>query len=244
MKTLHRGEAPRAPVSAGRHPADEDLAVLTRANHDMRSPLSVLLGVLELLEDSPGLNDGERRYLKFGRDAASDLLGQADALRLYSALRRELVAPDAGSADLHGLAREQLTRALAGRDVTLDCSDGEHPAAACDAGYLGVALAALCKHVTAHLPAPESGDDLVLRVDTILDRHGAAVLQIHGLDHPEGHPADVVHATTPRPGEQSVAVVNAVQLVELMGGSVAMDVELAYLRVALPSTAPEPTDLR
>ena len=235
--TLDRRKTARAPVSAGRHAPTEDLAVLTRANHDMRSPLSVMLGVLELLEDSASLNDGERRYLKFGRDAATDLLSQADALRLYSALRRELVTPEAGATDLHGLAREQLTRALAGRDVTLDCRDGEHPAAACDAGYLDVALAALCRHIASHLPVPDDGVELVLRVDTFLGRQGTTVLQIHGLDHAEGHPADVVRTTMPNPGEQSVAVVNALRLIELMGGSVALDVELAYLRLSLPHAA-------
>jgi len=237
MKSLDRRQSPHAPVSAGRHAASEDLAVLTRANHDMRSPLSVILGVLELLEDTASLNDGERRYLKFGRDAATDLLDQADALRLYSALRRELVTPEAGAADLHGLAREQLTRALAGRDITLACSDGEHPGAACDAGYLEVALAALCRHVASRLPVPDDGADLVLRMDTFRDRQGGVVMQVHAVDHPAGHPADGVRAATPKPGEQSVAVVNAVRLIELMGGNVTMNVEVAYLRLSLPHAA-------
>jgi signal transduction histidine kinase len=43
------------PSGAGRHARGPHLAALTRINHDLRSPLSVILGVLELLEASTSL---------------------------------------------------------------------------------------------------------------------------------------------------------------------------------------------
>ncbi|MAT85254.1 MAG: hypothetical protein CMQ43_06610 [Gammaproteobacteria bacterium] len=219
--------AGRPPARAPRHEGSRDLAMLTRANHEMRSPLSVILGVFELLENSPGLAPAEAPFVELGHDAALDLLAQADALRLYSALQRDLITLEPEPVEVAPLARDHLEAACAGLDVDIDPSTGDNVRAHCDSGYLGVVLTALCRQLSLGLPSRAARPHLVVEAHRDGDR--AAVVEVRRADAE----APAAQAAEPA-GDLAVTLDNAYRLVALMGGSILLDVDAGYLALRLP----------
>jgi len=238
MKTLNTPPQTGMPASAHRPPRQQDLAVLTRANHDIRSPLSVILGVFELLEDAGSLSDGERRYLRLGMKAADELLALADGLRLYSALERSLVTLDATPVDLGAMAREQLEPALGARGFSIEpaAAAGAGVRALGDAGYLKVALTGLAGHLAANLPDQQEPFRPAMTVLERLDEQGRVALQVA----PHGAAViDEAEAAIPTASESlqhdELAVLNGVRLIELMGGSVSITPRGPSLVITLPA---------
>lgn len=228
MKSLPQAQPAR---SAPHKLPDPNLAVLSRSNHDMRSPLSVILGVLELLDDTADLSEGEKRYLQLGRDAAADLVDLADTLRLYTAISRGVVTLDCAPGEFFESARETLAQALLKREVTLQARAPKSPVLAhCDAGYLNLALAALARHIASNLmDGPEAGTVLHFEV-------GAQRGRVHLDIAPPGHHFDgQAGPLKPEPGEVEISLTNAVWLVELMDGQVFFDPVTPALRVELPA---------
>lgn len=221
------------PMSAAQHGSRQDLAVLTRANHDMRSPLSVILGVFELLEDSAGLTGNERRYVHLGARAAEDLLSLADSMRLYSAMERNLVTLDSSPVNAAALLVE-LSESILGRkdiDVRPQPADGFVRALA-DFGYLKVALTHLLDHLAAHLP-DDSMEGAVFEVCQRTDDDGRVTLQLMPGDDLPAVPAGK-DAGDPATSDE-LGVLNGIRLIEMMGGAAALDTRTGELTVTLPA---------
>ncbi len=216
MKSMPQAQPAR---SAPHKLPDPSLAVLARSNHDMRSPLSVILGVLELLDDTADLSAGEQRYLQLGRDAAGDLVELADALRLYTAISRGSLTVDCAPGEFFDSARETLTAALRKRDITLHADPPATPVMAdCDSGYLNLALSALGRHLASNLTEAPAADT-ALHLSVATDERWVR-LEIA----PPGRPVDDrAEALQAEPGTAEIALTNAVWLVELMGGRVYFD---------------------
>lgn len=234
MPTLNRPQQARAPLSADRHHDKQDLAVLTRVNHDMRSPLSVILGVFELMEDSSRLSDSERRYLKLGTKAADELLTLADAMRLYSAMERNLVTVDAIPVELGALVTGQIESTLEAKGVSIGVApsvDAGAPALG-DPGYLSLALSSLVRHLTAHLPEVGRGSHPALEICQELDEQGRTRVRISSLSSSAA--AATPSESTPAE-EDDLGVLNAVRLIEMMGGSVLLGAGNASLEISLPT---------
>jgi signal transduction histidine kinase len=238
MKTLNHPQQPGTPMSAQRHGSQHELAVLSRVNHDMRSPLSVILGVFELLADAGSLTDSEQRYLQLGMKAAEELLGLADALRLYSAIERDLVTLDATPVDLGAMAREHLEAALTRRGVSIQPATAPRSdvRALGDAGYLKMALTGLARHLAAHLPEqPARAVALQQRVDG----DGRVELQVTPED--SSAPADARDNAIPGAAEplehDDLGVLNGMRLIELMGGRVSIEPHATSLVITLPAAA-------
>lgn len=229
MKTVKQPRPSGSPMGAGPRDKDPHLAALTRTNHDLRSPLSVILGVFELLEETASLRESELRYVRLGSEAAAELLNQADALRLYSALARNLVTLELGRVDLGALARDRLAQAFAKRNVQIADAGGPVHVLA-DAGYVGVALTSLGKHLADHFHEPEPG---AAAFEIRTERKDAATIL---LSVQTTAPADPLEAApAPMPGESALAVVNAVRLIELMRGRVSMNADQGFMHLELPS---------
>lgn len=216
--------------SAPHEPQDPNLAVLSRSNHDMRSPLSVILGVLEMLQSSSTLDASERRYLELGRDAANDLLGLADALRLYAAIARGTVCMDIAPAQLFAPLREAVADALADRGIALRATAPDTAVAApCDLGYLNLAMAALTRHLADRLvEGAAARGGLNLRV-ALQDRRVRIDLG------PDGCSDGAAEPLTVQPGDAAIALFNAVSLVRHMHGEVRFDPAAPALSVELPA---------
>lgn len=227
------------PVSAERHSSQQELAVLTRANHDMRSPLSVILGVFELLEDAASLTDSERRYLQLGMQAAGELLNLADGLRLYSAMERNLVTLDATPVNLWEMASEQLTLALGARGVDVPMAKPIRAGvpALGDEGYLKIALANLARHLVSNVRKTDGLQPIAIAVVECIDDEGRVALEVAPEDRDTS--ADTADAAEPDESDQDeLAVVNGVRLIELMGGSVSLASREPCLSITLPAAEP------
>lgn len=228
MTSLHRPG--RAPMEAERHPEHRKLAVLTRVNHDLRSPLSVIVGVFELL-DGALLTEGQRRYLQLGMKAADELLALADGLRLYSALERNLLSLQAGPVDLQSIAQEALQHALADRQIAIETDHRPALRVRADEGYLKIALASLARHLADHLPGHD-GDAPVLALRQRLGDDGMVVLEVYR--RPLAGPGLGTGAAAAGALDE-LGVVNGVRLIELMGGRVAIGAAKQRLEVRLPA---------
>ncbi len=225
-------------MSAVRHGHPEELAVLTRANHDMRSPLSVIMGVFELLEDTERLSESERRYLALGTKAAEELLRLADALRLYSAVGRNLMTLEALPVDLTATARDRLRAAVAEKPFTVSTADAEPaPLAIADPAYLDVAFAGLARHLTAHLPDPDPGTRQLIGLHTWVDDQNRVTVRV-ALENGGTVPDRAAPATEPAmSGQDDLDVINGIRLIELMGGAVVLGTAPLLMSVTLPASA-------
>lgn len=228
MKPLEHAD----PVRSTRAEGDsQHVAVLSRMNHDMRSPLSVILGVLELLDDSADLGDDEHRYLQLGRDAANALAHHADALRLYAGMSRGAVSVDGTSLDLFESSREALDTALAQRRATLTAEAPENPVRAeGDLGYLSVALASLARHLVSGLSGVDDDAEVAFRL-RVEARDGRAWLYLDPARHEFDNDVETAIAT---PGGIETSVLNAIRLIEMMHGHVALDDAGTRLVIDLP----------
>ena len=240
MKTLH------SPQRSGMHASREspfrkqELAVLSRVNHDMRSPLSVIVGVLELLEDTgSGLTDSERRYVNLAMKATDDLLMLADGLRLYAAAERELVMVELTPVDLTAIAVEQLQGVAGAKGIAVDIAGTPRPAgtglALADAGYLKLALTSLARHLAAHLPEPEHGGRRAFEVTVRTDERGSILLQTT----PGGNASEAERRPDPSTDDDvfahdDIGVLNALRLIELMGGRASVGPQAAWMVIELP----------
>lgn len=213
-------------------PQDPNLAVLSRSNHDMRSPLSVILGVLELLEDSAHLDDGERRFLELGRNAANDLLNLADAVRLYTGMRRGTVCVDAAPTPIYPSLRQTVAETLADRGIPFSVTVPDPAVTAlCDIGYLKLACAALTRHLADRLTDASDPD---IGLDLSIAAHAGRVrIELR----PAGRPGNAAEPLMAEPGGDAVALCNAVSLVRQMHGQVRFDPAVPVLSVDLPATA-------
>lgn len=215
-----------------------DAAVLSRINHDMRSPLSVILGTFEVLEECPDLDASDRRFLSLGTEAAEALLRLADDLRLYAALQRGSVAVECVAVDFCALVTQTMSKALEPHGIAVVAREtpdaGER--AAGDMDYLHVAMSALARHLTGSIK--ESGcmdcGALSVCVTQQQDRSVAALT-------PADRGGDALPAATPpamlQPGDQNLDLINAVRLITLMDGTVNLDVDSARLTISLPTCA-------
>lgn len=217
-------------MSADRHAERQELAVLTRVNHDLRSPLAVIFGVFELLDDAAQLTQGERRYLQLGMKAADELLSLADGLRLYSALERNLLSLQAESVDLQSMAHEALRNALGDRQVAIETDHPRPLRAQGDEGHLKVALESLARYLTDDLPRHDD-EAPVLALRQRLGEDGMVALEV-GLRRPGG-PGLAAGAAAAGGVPDELGVVNGVRLIELMGGRVAIAKQ--RLEVRLPA---------
>ena len=240
MTTRHDPQQPETSKSADRH-TDQNLAVLTRANHDMRSPLSVVLGVFELLDGTSNLSDSERRYLQLGIRAAEELLALADGLRLYSAMERQLLNLEATRVNLAELARARLERAFGADGVSVQPASTPAPADArvlADEGYLDVALEHLIGHLADRLPESDHSAPSVISLQHCLDDEDRVMLQMALVEcrQPLGH-----LNCTPSEGlaVDDVNVLNAVRLIETMGGVAEVPADQPRISIALPAAFPQ-----
>jgi signal transduction histidine kinase len=224
-------------VSADRHGSLQELAVLSRVNHDMRSPLSVILGVFELLDDdASSLRDNERRYLKLGMKAADELLNLADALRLYSAMQRDQVTLDSTTVDLGALAREQLQAALGPKGVSIEAAVGpaSEVRALGDEGYLRVALSNLARYLATHLQEPDQPARAEIAVRQGIDERGSVALHVA----PKGCEVSYDIGASEAAEHDDLAVLNSLRLIELMGGSARVEPSGPVLLITLPAAEP------
>lgn len=205
--------------------------MLTRANHDIRSPLSVIFGVFELLEDAAHLTEGERRYLQLGLQAADELLAVADGLRLYAAMERNLVTVEAGPVDLQAVVCEELRRALGDRPIAIESGATRPLPVHADEGYLRIALGNLSRHLAGQLPRPADGT-ATLALRQRLGTDGMVSLEV-SLQRAGETDAGVAFAADDAPDE--LAVVNGVRLIELMGGRAALGAAQGQLEIRLPA---------
>ncbi|MDZ7668551.1 MAG: histidine kinase dimerization/phospho-acceptor domain-containing protein [Gammaproteobacteria bacterium] len=236
---LSRQHSPGGPMGAARHAAaDTKLAVLSRTNHDMRSPLSVILGVFELLEESTGLDEGERRYLALGSEAAESLLQLADALRLHASLERGQLSVEAAPLDLPALTREVLDAACAAKGAAAVRPEPmtESGQALGDIDHLRGALSALARHMLSQVG--ETAESAALHRSLTVLHHGNQVVAQIG---PPGAAADALPAERPagtlQPGSCDLHVSNAVRLIDLMGGKVNVDPDGGRLTISLPAAS-------
>jgi hypothetical protein len=147
-------------------------------------------------------------------------------------MARNLVSLEADSVDIRALARERLLPAFESRHVVIEEVAGDAARVLADPGYLGVALAALARHLAAHMHQPDHGAPLRLALDVSGQGAGTILLSLQCHDAPEPAPAE-----TPEPGQTDLAVVNAVALVTAMRGRVRMNPEQPYLLLDLPAAA-------
>lgn len=234
---LSKHHSPGGPMGAARHAApDTELAVLSRTNHDMRSPLSVILGVFELLEESTSLDAGERRYLTLGNEAAESLLQLAEALRLHTSLERGQVALTAAPLDLPALTRQALDVAFAakGAAITLrPVATAESSQALGDVDHLRPALTALARHMLS-----QAGESAALRLNLhVLHSGDQVVVQVlPAAGSPSALPAEPPPEDM-QPGSTDLQTINAVRLIDLMGGNVNVDPAGGRLTISLPAAA-------
>lgn len=177
---------------ASRHKAE----FLANVNHELRTPLSSILGFAELLRDRTALDERQARYVRNIRDAGGQLLGLVDDILDLAALetgtlelRRERVAIErvlsrplevargiAESRDLR-LETEPAPRA----EILCDQARLEHAltlllASACDAtpagGLVGVAVAVAGSDLTIALAdgGPAVARERALRVFDVFGR--------------------------------------------------------------------------
>lgn len=226
-------------MGAARHTAaDTELAVLSRTNHDMRSPLSVILGVFELLEESTGLDAGERRYLALGSEAAEGLLQLADALRLYTSLERGQVSLDAAPLDLATLTREALDAALAAKGCAAlqGAPAQESRRALGDIDHLRGALAAMARYMLSQIG--ENGESAALHLSLhVLHHDGQMIAQVMPAGAAAGALSADRAADALQPGSSDLYVSNAVRLIDLMGGKVNVDPDGGRLTISLPAAS-------
>lgn len=229
-------DSPQQPDTPGNGPRSRhrELAVLSRANHDIRSPLSVILGVLELLEDTASLNDSERRYLQLGLKAAGELQALADSLRLYAALERGQIKLDPAPVHLAEQIREGLSEALEAKGVTVELADSGVGAALAlaDPGYLQLILASLGRYLGTYVPDSTDAPRPRLAVlETVADAHRVTVVVA-----PAGMcPQAALHGSDHEPEPDQLGVVNALRLVDLMDGTAALAPMAPSLSITLPA---------
>ncbi|MCX7826495.1 MAG: HAMP domain-containing histidine kinase, partial [Verrucomicrobiae bacterium] len=105
-------DAGKPPPAKTTTPADELKEFVYRVSHDLRSPISTIIGYAELLaaDHADKLDDEGRRYLNAVRAAAQQLNAMLEDLVLYSRVGR---APDApGLGDLGALIERARQWAL------------------------------------------------------------------------------------------------------------------------------------
>jgi signal transduction histidine kinase len=222
----------QAPAHSDAHEReDPHVAMLSRFNHDMRSPLSVLLGVIELLGDSKSLSASEQRYLALGHEAATDLVHLADDLRQYAAIARGSIALQPSLAEVFEPARSALQAAFDEKGVTLSASPPNAPLLArCDIGQLCAVLDILARNLTANTGGGAA--PLTLRGE---NRDGRVLLEVA----PSGESFDPdTEATTVVPGQHPIPLLNAVAIIEMMNGRLAVDGGGTRLLIDLPAALP------
>jgi hypothetical protein len=235
MRNLGRPTVPASHAAAG--PAGPgDAAVLSRINHDMRSPLSVILGTFEVLAECSDLDASDRRFLSLGTEAAEALLRLADDLRLYAALQRGSVSVECVSLDLARLVAQSMTNALQPHGFTIVTGEtqGALQCAAGDLDYLCVAVSALARHLTGSIRESVATGCRALSL-CVTQREGRCVAALTPADGG----LEALPAVTPdamlQPGEQTLGLLNAVRLMTLMEGTVNVDADSARLTISLPS---------
>lgn len=237
---LSKHHSPGGPAGAPRHAAaDSELAVLNRTNHDMRSPLSVILGVFDLLQESANLDASERHYLALGNEAAENLLALADALRLHTSLERGQLALDAAPLDLPALTREVLDAACAAKGGTATLrpvATAESTQALGDVDHLRGALTALARHLLSQVGETGESAAMLLSLNVLRQSDQVVVQVLPAAGSPSALPADRPPDAI-QPGGTDLHVCNAVRLIDLMGGRVNVDPDGGRLTVSLPAAA-------
>lgn len=224
----------QAPARSDAHEReDPHVAMLSRFNHDLRSPLSVLLGVIELLGDSQSLSASERRYLALGNEAANDLVQLADYLRQYAAIARGTIDLEPSVTEVFEPARSALQAAFDEKGVSLSASPPTAPLLArCDIGQLCVVLGILARHLTANIGDGGRSLPLTLRAES---RDGRVLLEVA----PSGESFDPeTEATSVAPGQHPITLLNAVAIIEMMNGRLAVDGAGTRLLIDLPAVLP------
>lgn len=237
---LSKHHSPGEPMGAAGHAAaDTELAVLSRTNHDMRSPLSVILGVFDLLEESTSLDAGERRYLALGSEAAENLLQLADALRLHTSLERGQVTLEAAPLDLPVLAREVLDAAMAAKGAAValqPAAAAESTQALGDVDHLRGAIMALARHLLSRVDESDRSAPLQLSLRAFQQGNQIVVQVLPAAGSPAALPADRP-ANAMQPGSTDLQLLNAARLIDLMGGSMNVDPDGGRLTISLPASA-------
>jgi signal transduction histidine kinase len=211
-----------------------DLAILNRMNHDMRSPLSVILGVFDLLEDTASLSVSERRYMALGVSAAEELRDIADAIRLHTALEHDVLRLDTINLDLLNVTREPLRELLAAKDVGVEnASSPDKAAMVCaDEHYLQLAVAGLARYFAANLPESDHRTTLFLAVHHSSD-NVTLVLDGNG-DAPDRLTAE---STRLHPAHVALSALNGIRLVASMDGRAIVEPARRLLQITLPAAA-------
>lgn len=99
---------PGSPGSGGQH----RLQLLTSLNHEIRTPLSGVLGAIDLLLET-GLNDEQREFAMMARDSASSLLELLNNTLEYSALVQGAARIDEAEFDLRDTLQAVITEFMA-----------------------------------------------------------------------------------------------------------------------------------
>lgn len=208
--------------------------VLMRANHDLRSSLSVIMGVFDLLDASPGLSEEDREDLTMGVEAVDELVALGESLKLYATIQGGLIELQPQSLTLLDALRAAFEPLLARKHATLARQSAPDIAVLADPECLKYALTGLGRFLLELLPRSASPAEIHLSQE---HQDGLVVLTAcagaaAGAPVPAGTPQ-------PAPHDVGLAALNGIRLMALMGGWVRIGIEARQLSLALPA-APVP----
>lgn len=207
--------------------------VLMRANHDLRSSLSVIMGVFDMLDASPGLSEQDRDDLTMGVEAVDELVALGESLKLYASIQGGLVQLEPQPLSLPEAVRTAFEPLLARKHATLSVPSAPDMAVLADPDYLQLGLTGLGRLLLELLPRSEPAPEVHLSQE---HEDGRVVLTAcAGAAAGAPVPADTPQ---PAPHDMGLAALNGIRLVTLMGGWVRIGLEARQLSLALPAAPP------
>jgi signal transduction histidine kinase/DNA-binding response OmpR family regulator len=209
---------------------------LANVSHEIRTPMNAILGMTELVLEAP-LGDDQRQSLRTVKSAADNLLGIINDLLDFSKIEAGKLELDPGDFSLRSAVGDTL-RALAvrahrkGLEIVCNVQADVPDALVGDAGRLRQVLLNLVGNA---IKFTERGE-VIVHVSSTADSRDDGEARIHfavrdtGIGIPPEKKTTIFRAfeqedtsTTRKYGGTGLGLTIAAQLVELMGGSIAVE---------------------